>query len=67
MQQQAPQFMPPPPFPGAGGAQVPVWQQAQDAGGPPEVRNEGAWKGAQAARRDGTPLQPTYHPNPTLA
>lgn len=37
MQQQAPQFMPPPPVPGAGGAQVPVWQQAQDAGGPPEA------------------------------
>ena len=40
MQQQMPQFMPPPPQPGAapGQSQVPVWQQQAEQGGPPEVR-----------------------------
>ena len=38
MQQQAPQFMPPPPAAAPGQPQVPVWQQQSEQGGPPEVR-----------------------------
>mmetsp|Transcript_17190 Transcript_17190/g.21145 ORF Transcript_17190/g.21145 Transcript_17190/m.21145 type:complete len:154 (-) Transcript_17190:50-511(-) len=36
MQQQAPQFMPPPPGAASGQPQVPVWQQ-QQVDGPPEA------------------------------
>ena len=39
MQQQVPQFMPPPAAAAPGQPQVPVWQQQSEQGGPPEVRS----------------------------